>query len=142
MEPMRETLSHYRIVRKLGAGGMGEVYLAEDIDLKRKVALKLLKPESLSDERLRQRLVREAQTAATLDHPNICAIYEVGRDQDRSFIAMQYVEGETLAKRIRNRALTLVESLNLAVQIAGALSEAHSYNIIHRDIKPQNIMIT
>lgn len=142
MESTPENLSHYRILSKLGAGGMGEVYLAEDIELRRKVALKLLKPESLGDERSRQRLVREAQTAATLDHPNICAIYEVGHDQDRSFIAMQYVEGETLANRIRNCALTLGESLDLAGQIAGALSEAHSRNIIHRDIKPQNIMIT
>src|SRR5262245_13451445 len=96
-----ERISHYRIIGKLGEGGMGEDYLAEDIQLKRNVAIKLLKRESVKDKRLRKRFVREAQTAATLDHPNICSIYEIGRDRDRSFIAMQYVEGETLANRIR-----------------------------------------
>ncbi|MEK6325767.1 MAG: serine/threonine-protein kinase [Acidobacteriota bacterium] len=136
------TISHYRIVSKLGAGGMGEVYLAEDATLSRKVAIKLLHPESVTDEQAKKRLIREAKAAATLDHPNVCAVHEVGEEDGRSFIVMQYVEGETLADRIHRRQLELSESLDIAVQVADALTEAHSQGIIHRDIKPQNIMIT
>jgi TolB-like protein/tRNA A-37 threonylcarbamoyl transferase component Bud32 len=135
-------ISHYRVVRKIGAGGMGEVYLAEDTQLGRRVAIKLLRPETVSDEHARKRLVREARAAATLDHPNICSIYEVGEADDRSFIAMQYIEGETLDARIKSKPLELKESLTIAAQIADALAEAHSHGIIHRDIKPSNIMIT
>ncbi|HSB08077.1 MAG TPA: protein kinase [Blastocatellia bacterium] len=137
-----QTISHYRIVQKLGAGGMGEVYLAEDTKLDRKVAIKLLPPESTADDQAKKRLVREARAAAKLDHPNICAIHEVGEEDGRSFIVMQYIEGETLAGRINRKPLELCESLNIAVQVADALAEAHSRGIIHRDIKPQNIMIT
>jgi serine/threonine-protein kinase len=137
-----ERISHYRILSKLGAGGMGEVYLAEDTQLDRKVAIKFLTPESTADEQARRRLVREARAAAKLEHPNICAIYEVGEANGQSFIAMQYVEGETLAKLIQHKPLDLRESLSIAVQVADALSEAHSRGIVHRDIKPQNIMIT
>src|SRR5207302_5389999 len=135
-------LGRYEIRAKIGAGGMGEVYLAQDTKLDRKVAIKFL-PESLvADEQARKRLVREAQAAAKLDHPNICAIHEVAEEAGRSFIVMQYVEGETLAERIHRQAETLKESLDVAVQTADALAEAHSRGIIHRDIKPQNIMIT
>ncbi len=132
----------YRILARLGAGGMGEVYLAEDPILDRKVAIKFLSLGSQTDEKARARLIREAQAAAKLDHPNVCAIHEVGRHQDQSFIVMQYIEGETLAAGIKGGPLNLAESLDKAIQIAGALSEAHSHGIIHRDIKPQNIMIT
>src|SRR5713101_2641265 len=104
-------ISHYRIVSPLGAGGMGEVYLAEDTQLGRRVAIKLLPPETISDEHARKRLVREARAAATLDHPNICSIYEVGEADGRSFIAMQYIEGETLDARIKRKPLELKESL-------------------------------
>jgi len=137
-----QTISHYRIISKLGAGGMGEVYLAEDTRLDRKVAIKFLPPESTADEQAKKRLVREAKAAAKLDHPNICAIYEVNEEDSRSFIVMQYVEGETLAKLIERPPLELREALDIAVQMADALAEAHSRGIIHRDIKPQNVMVT
>ena len=140
--PANTTISHYRILSRLGAGGMGEVYLAEDTTLNRKVAIKLLPPESVTDEQAKKRLIREAKAAATLDHPNICAIHEVGEEDSRSFIVMQYVEGETLANRIQRKPLELKESLDIATQMADALAEAHSRGIIHRDIKPQNIMLT
>ncbi len=135
-------LGRYEIRSKLGAGGMGEVYLAQDTKLDRKVAIKLL-PESLvADEQARKRLVREAQAAAKLDHPNICSIHEVGEEDGRSFIVMQYVEGETLDIRMKRKRLELSESLSITTQVADALVEAHAHGIIHRDIKPSNIMIT
>jgi eukaryotic-like serine/threonine-protein kinase len=137
-----QRLSHYRILDKLGAGGMGEVYLAEDTRLDRKVAIKFLPSNSTSDQQAKKRLIREAQAAAKLDHSNICSIYEVGEEDGRSFIVMQYVAGETLAERIHRKPLELRESLDIAVQVAGALVEAHSRGIVHRDIKPQNVMIT
>jgi len=135
-------LGHYEIRAKLGAGGMGEVYLAEDTRLNRKVAVKFLPPDSTADLRGKRRLLREAQAAAALDHPNICAIHEVGEVDGRAFIVMQYVEGETLAARIHRKPLELKEALGFAVPMADALAEAHSRGIIHRDIKPQNVMIT
>jgi len=137
-----ETIARYRIVRPLGAGGMGEVYLAEDPALKRQVAIKVLPTPTASDETGSLRLVREAQAAATLDHPNVCAIYEVGEHDGRHFIAMQYVDGETLAERIRRGPLPVREAVQVAEQVADALSEAHAHAIIHRDVKPQNIMLT
>ena len=135
-------IGHYRIIEKLGQGGMGEVYLAEDTRLKRRVAIKFLPAELDANEQATGRLIREAQAAATLDHPNICAIYEVGECEGGRFIVMQYVEGETLAERNRRKSLDLRETLQAAVQVADALGEAHSRGIVHRDIKPQNIMIT
>ncbi len=136
-----ETLGHYEIRSVLGEGGMGTVYLAEDRKLKRKVALKVL-PADRGDEEARRRLLREAQAAAALDHPNICAIYEVDEASDRSYIAMQYVKGETLEARMAKERISVDDSLNIAVQVADALAEAHAHNIIHRDIKPSNIMLT
>ncbi len=136
------SISHYRIMRKLGAGGMGEVYLAEDTQLDRKVAIKFLPAESIADSQAKRRLVREARAAAKLDHPNICSIYEVGEQDGHSFIVMQYLEGETLDSRLRRKPLALHEIFDLAAQIVDALTEAHSHGIIHRDIKPQNVMIT
>jgi len=121
---------------------MGEVYLAEDKQLNRKVAIKFLPAQSIRDEQARKRLIREAQAAAKLDHPNICAIYEVGEADGQSFIVMQYVEGETLSSRIQRKPLEIRETLDIAVQVADALAEAHARGVIHRDIKPQNIMIT
>ena len=139
--PINTTISHYRLINQLGAGGMGEV-LAEDTRLGRRVAIKFLPQESTADEQAKKRLVREARAAAKLDHPNICAIHEVDEEDGRSFIVMQYLEGETLAKLIQRKPVELCESLDIAVQIAGALAEAHSRGIVHRDIKPQNVMIT
>ena len=137
-----ETISHYRIIEKLGRGGMGEVYLAEDKRLGRKVAIKFLPAEVATNDSARQRLLREAQTAATLDHPNICAIYEVGQEGGYSFIVLQYIEGETLAARIKRQLPELRDALAIAAQVADALNEAHARGIIHRDIKPENIMLT
>jgi serine/threonine protein kinase len=137
-----QTISHYRILEKLGRGGMGEVFLAEDTQLGRKVAIKFLPSEVATDERAKQRLLREARTAATLDHPNICAIYEVGQEGDNSFIVLQYIEGETLASRIKRQLPDVPEALAIAMQVADALNEAHARGIIHRDIKPENIMLT
>ena len=137
-----ETISHYRIISTLGKGGMGEVYLAEDTRLERKVAIKILPPESSSDERAQVRLIREAKAVAKLDHPNVCAIYEVVQEDSRSFIVMQYVEGETLSTRIARGPIELSQAVDIARQVADALAEAHAHQIIHRDIKPQNIMLT
>ncbi|MGZ4732510.1 MAG: protein kinase domain-containing protein [Terriglobales bacterium] len=137
-----QTISHYRIIAKLGRGGMGEVYLAEDQRLDRKVAIKFLPAEVATDERARQRLLREAKTAATLDHANICTIYEVGQDGGHSFIVLQYIEGETLAARLKRQLPDVRAALAIAAQVADALTEAHARGIIHRDIKPENIMLT
>lgn len=135
-------IGSYKIEARLGAGGMGEVYLAEDTKLDRKVAIKFLPKELEEDELARRRQIREAKAAARLDHPNICGIHEVATHESHSFIVMQYVEGETLSARMKRRALRLSESLDVAIQVADALSLAHSRGIVHRDIKPQNIMIT
>ena len=136
-----ESLNHYKILLHLGAGGMGEVYLAEDTRLNRFVALKLL-PTSLSyDQNANHRLLREAQAASTLDHPHICQIHEIAEADGRSFIVMQFCEGETLAEKLNRKTLNLYETLNLAIQIADALANAHSHHVIHRDIKPANIMV-
>ncbi|HSF24380.1 MAG TPA: protein kinase [Blastocatellia bacterium] len=135
-------ISHYEVLSPLGSGGMGEVYLAHDTKLSRKVAIKFLPKQLTANEQARRRFLREARAAATLDHPNICAIHEVGEEDDLSFIVMQYIEGETLADRIRRQPLELSEALTIAVQVADALSEAHSRRVIHRDIKPQNVMMT
>ena len=132
----------YEIRSQLGAGGMGEVYLAEDTKLHRKVAIKFLPPSTSASEQANRRLLREARAAATLDHPNICAIHEVGDEEGCSFIVMQYVEGETLDARMRRRPLDLADVLAVATQAADALAEAHAHRIIHRDIKPSNIMVT
>jgi len=133
-------IKHYEILSALGAGGMGEVYLAEDKRLGRKVAIKFLPAEVATDERAKQRLLREARTAATLDHPNICAIYEVA--EEGGYIVLQYIEGETLASSLKREPPSIREALAIAAQVADALNEAHARGIIHRDIKPENIMLT
>ena len=135
-------LGHYQIISRLGAGGMGEVYLAQDTKLDRKVAIKVQPPDSVTDGKARKRLIREARAAAKLDHPGICAIHEVNEEDGRVFIVMQRVEGETLSNRILSKSFSLPESLDVAVQVANALVEAHSRGVIHRDLKPQNIVIT
>ncbi len=135
-------LGRYKILSQLGVGGMGEVYLAEDTKLNRKVAIKLLPAGSIESETANRRLLLEAQSAARLDHPNICGIIEVSEEDGRNFICMQYVEGETLEARMKRHPLELSETLAIAMQVADALAEAHARGIIHRDIKPSNIMVS
>ncbi len=132
----------YRIIEVLGRGGMGIVYKAEDTKLKRSVALKFLPPELIQDEEARVRFVLEAQTAAGLSHPNVCAIHEINEEDGESFIAMEYVEGESLKARTEKGPLALDDALDIAIQIAEGLDEAHKKGIIHRDIKSANIMVT
>jgi tetratricopeptide (TPR) repeat protein/predicted Ser/Thr protein kinase len=138
----RPEISHYRIIRTLGSGGMGEVFLAEDTTLGRKVAIKMLPDDSAGSATARQRLINEARAAAALDHPNICAIHEVGEEDDRVFIVMQFVDGESLAERIRQHALPPAQVVDIGIQVAQALEAAHAAGIVHRDIKPQNIIVT
>jgi serine/threonine protein kinase len=134
-------ISHYKILSAIGAGGMGEVYLAEDSKLDRRVALKILPSEFAEDTERMRRFVREAKSASALNHPNIITIYEIGESEGTHFIAAEFIDGRTLTEYAKRSPLRYISALEIAVQVASALDEAHSAGIIHRDIKPDNIMV-
>src|SRR5438552_3275160 len=143
-----ETISHYRILSKLGAGGMGEVYLAQDTKLDRKVALKILPADVAAHPDRMRRFVQEAKAASALNHPNIITIYEIDEWGSRptvrevvQFIATEFIEGQTLRERMQGAPMKLGEVLDVATQIAGALAAAHDAGIVHRDVKPENVML-
>ena len=136
-----QTISHYKIAEKLGEGGMGVVYKAEDTKLDRPVALKFLAPHLLRNEEARKRFEREAKAAAALNHPNVCTVHEIAEADGRTFIAMAFLEGESLDKKIETGPLKLRDALDIAGQTAKGLQAAHGNKIVHRDIKPANLMI-
>ena len=138
----RKTIEHYEIIRRLGAGGSGVVYLANDTLLQRPVVLKILRTGLLSAQQLRTTVLREARLASAIEHPNVCAIYEVGEAGDEGYIVMQYVPGQSLDQLIARGPATPQLVLSVGIQIADGLQAAHSLGIFHRDLKPQNVMLT
>ena len=138
-----QRIANYKVLEKIGEGGMGEVYRARDTSLDRDVALKFLPPELQHDETARLRFIREAKAAAALDHPYICSIYEVGETEDGfNFISMEYVAGQTLQEKLEDGPLPLEEALPILIEAAEAIEKAHTAGFVHRDLKPANLMLT
>src|SRR3990172_12534753 len=137
-----QSILHYRILQKIGQGGMGEVYMAEDLKLGRLVALKVLPPGGAEDQKAKRRLLQEARAASALNHPNIVTIHSIEEAEGLDFIVMEYVEGETLKSIIERGPLEVGQLLDIGSQMAEALSVAHTAGFIHRDIKPSNILVT
>ncbi|UCH82794.1 MAG: serine/threonine protein kinase, partial [Candidatus Latescibacterota bacterium] len=137
-----QTISHYKILEKLGEGGMGVVYKAEDLKLKRTVALKFLRSAAFGSDEQKSRFVREAQTAAALDHATICTVYEIDEVGDQIFISMAYIDGVNLKERLQTGPLDIDEACGIAIQVARGLEAAHANGIVHRDIKCSNIVVT
>src|SRR5262249_55553518 len=138
--PKGAWVGHYRILEPLGAGGMGTVYKAHDEKLDRLVALKLLSADSQLHEDRRRRFLQEARAASALNHPHILTIYEIGESDGKPFIAMEYIQGETLRHKIATQALSLADTLDISAQVAEGLAKAHEHGIVHRDLKPENLM--
>jgi serine/threonine-protein kinase len=136
-----QTISHYRVLEKIGEGGMGVVYKAEDIALNRSVAIKVLPPELLTEPSRKERFIQEAQAASAINHPNIAQVYELGEHEGIHFIAMEYVEGKTMRQLARDKKLKLEKLVEIMIQATDALTKAHKKGIVHRDLKPENIMI-
>ncbi len=135
-------ISHYRLLQRLGGGAMGEVWLAEDTQLPRKVAVKLLPASLAADRAAVRRLLREAEATASIDHPAVATVYEAGETDGQPYLVMQRFEGETLEQRVERGSLPVGEALSLAMTVADALAEVHALGIIHRDLKPSNVMLT
>src|SRR5919199_642262 len=135
-------IAHYRIIEPLGTGGMGAVYKAHDEKLQRVVALKVLPPESVAQPDRRRRFLQEARAASALNHPHILTVYEVGEADGKPYIAMEYVQGETLRQRLAARPLDIKDALDIAIQVAEGLAKAHEHGIAPRDLKPENLMIS
>src|SRR3990172_9289069 len=135
-------LGPYEILSPLGAGGMGEVYKAQDTRLERTVAIKVLPAHLSDDDDLRQRFDREARAVSSLNHPHICTLYDIGREGGVDFLVMEFIEGESLGKRLEKGPLPLADAVRRGIEIADALDEAHRHGVVHRDLKPGNVMLT
>ena len=134
-------IGHYRVIKSLGEGGMGEVYLVDDLKLHRRAALKLIRADLTKDPARKERFLQEATLAASVDHPHITAVYDIDESEGRTFIAMEYVEGTSLREQLRHGPLSLRRAIELALQVADAMAKVHEHGVVHRDLKPDNVLV-